>query len=309
MCTVSILTSKTWFSMTFTHAMISKLIKGNTSKLFASWLQCINYYYKWSALHKYGCQMRPIKTSSNLISLTFLKWLMPVPHVCRSVLVVAVVAFVCSTLTGWPRTPHTNSMKSSWSTPSTKLSAVMPRSTGSVHQSRSTARCVVWPQPAGSHVVWARDTSSTWPSEAPAAPTGREIPCSPCAGSDKVIDRLRQYCTSENKKKFRKIPDLYIYVTYTPVAKSASDFCAEIIQNFIMAGCPFVIAKYFIIATVIFWHWELLNYEKQFFLFKFNYIQGSSWVKKEGGICPHRWWAISTIHGPLKNMSNISLPN
>ena len=72
--------------------------------------------------------------------------------------------------------------------PSTRQSAVTPRSNGSASPTPSTGSCVVSPQPARSLVVWARGICSTRRLVALAVPTGSAGPWFRCAGRDKLGD-------------------------------------------------------------------------------------------------------------------------
>lgn len=97
----------------------------------------------------------------------------------RSALVVTAEPCGCSAPTGWARTPPTSSLRWFWSIPSTRLSDATQTPSGSQRLCTSTGRCAAWPLQERRAVVWARVTSSTWPSEALAALPGRgATPCS-----------------------------------------------------------------------------------------------------------------------------------
>lgn len=97
----------------------------------------------------------------------------------RSVLVVTVEPWEFSTPTGWVKTPPTSFSRWFWSTPSTKPSGVTQTPNGSQSLCTSTERCAGWHPRERRAAAWARATSSTWPSEAPAALPGRgATPCS-----------------------------------------------------------------------------------------------------------------------------------
>lgn len=119
--------------------------------------------------------------------------------VCRSVPAVTAEASECSTPTGWARTPPTSSSRWSWSTPSTRPSDATPTPSGSQRRCTSTGRCAAWPLQERRAAAWARATSSTWPSAAPAAPPGRGA--TPCSCTAIVRGRERSV-HSRNKHPF-----------------------------------------------------------------------------------------------------------
>merc|ERR1712168_1221404 len=84
------------------------------------------------------------------------------------------VAFELSTLTRPLRTPPTNTTRLSWSTHTTKSSAVTPTCNGSPPRSTSDEMSAASPLLARSLAVLARDTCSTRPSVVLDAPPGRE---------------------------------------------------------------------------------------------------------------------------------------
>lgn len=116
----------------------------------------------------------------------------------RSVLAVIAEASGCWTLTGWVKTPHTNSSRWSWSTPSTRPSGATQTPNGSPRQCTSTGRCAASRQRARRAAAWARATSSTTPLEVLAAQPGEgTTPCSCTATARRHASCL---CTfSQNK--------------------------------------------------------------------------------------------------------------
>lgn len=119
--------------------------------------------------------------------------------ICRSVLAVTAEAWECWTPTGWVRTPPTSSLRWFWSTPSTRLWDATQTPNGSQRLCTSTERCVAWHLQERRAEAWARGTSSTWPSEAPAVQPGRgATPCS-CAA---IVRACHMSVHSRNKHPF-----------------------------------------------------------------------------------------------------------
>lgn len=127
----------------------------------------------------------------------------------RSVLGATAVVSVCWTPTGWAKTPHTNSLRWYWSTPSTRPSDVTLTHNGSQRPCTSTGKCVASRQPARRAVVWARATSSTSPSVVLAVRPGGDATLYSCTVTAKE-------CATHLYVHQNKVP--FIWSTYCLVS-------------------------------------------------------------------------------------------
>lgn len=118
----------------------------------------------------------------------------------RSALAVTAVVSVCWTPTGWAKTPHTNSSRSSWSIPSTRPSDATPTRNGSRRPCTSTGKCAASRQPARRAVAWARATSSTSPSAALAVQPGDDATLCSCTVTAR--ERVAHLYIHQNKVPF-----------------------------------------------------------------------------------------------------------
>ena len=144
---------------------------------------------------------------------------------------------------GSPRTVHTNTSRSSWSTPATRRCDATPRSTGYVAPSWNIASCVVSRQLAKNHVVSARVIHLPRPLVDPVTRLGSATTASRLTGSDRLLTAGSGLCSFPFNKYMYFV--LFIYESCWLVDRKWQLLTSLLIKFLTAEKCIFLLLFFF----------------------------------------------------------------